>query len=128
MQVRDDELKWFVAGKPAPAAGAGAPPPPRGWGVLLGVRRADGAPLGAAAAAGAGPDAAEDLDGPDAYLVDVLLPCAAGAVETARVGGTPAAAALADPAAEAHVLPVRLSAVRKLSAVRLTLTLTLIQP
>ena len=55
----------------------------------------------------------------------MLLPCAAGAVETARVGGTPAAAALADPAAEAHVLPVRLSAVRKLSAVRLTLTLTL---
>ena len=123
VQVRDDELKWFVAGKPAPAAGtaAAAPPPPRGWGVLLGVRRADGAPLGAAAAAGAGSDAADDEDGPDAYLVDVLLPCAAGAVETARAGGTPATAALADPAAEAHVLPVRLSAVRKLSAVRLWL-------
>ena len=58
----------------------------------------------------------------------MLLPCAAGAVETARVGGTPAAAALADPAAEAHVLPVRLSAVRKLSAVRLTLTPTLTPP
>ena len=58
----------------------------------------------------------------------MILPCAAGAVETARVGGTPAAAALADPAAEAHVLPVRLSAVRKLSAVRLTLTLTLTPP
>ena len=125
VQVRDDELKWFVAGKPAPAAGAAAaaPPPPRGWGVLLGVRRADGAPLGAAAAAaGAGSDAAaDDEDGADAYLVDVLLPCAAGAAETARAGGTPATAALADPAAEAHVLPARLSAVRKLSAVRLWL-------
>ena len=123
VQVRDEELKWFVAGKPKPAAGAAAaaPPPPRGWGVLLGVRRADGAPLGAAAAAGAGSEGADDDDGPDAYLVDVLLPCAAGAVETARAGGTPATAALADPAAEAHVLSVRLSAVRKLSAVRLWL-------
>ena len=54
-------------------------------------------------------------------VLDVLLPCAAGAQALALAGDAPQPAPLHDPSAEAWVLPVRLSCLQQLSSVRLWL-------
>jgi len=58
-------------------------------------------------------------------VVDVLLPCAAGTSASAAQGEPPILASLSDESAEAHVLPMRLSSVCRLSAARLWLPTSL---
>ena len=86
----------------------------RGWGVVLSFRHEYGRLLSSELVASS---AAAD------FIVDVLLPCARGASAMSHEGATaaPPPAALMDPEAEAHVLPVRLNLLTRLSAARLWL-------
>ena len=87
----------------------------RGWGVVVGFRHGSHASLTADVV---GACSRHDI------VLDVLLPCAAGSADlVATNGGTsaPRPAALSDPDAEAHVLPIRLSMVSRISAARLWL-------
>ncbi|EOD39832.1 hypothetical protein EMIHUDRAFT_223385 [Emiliania huxleyi CCMP1516] len=86
-----------------------------GWGVLLGWRgTATSAYVGGASVPPERMRASE-------LVLDVLLPCAAGAQALALAGDAPQPAPLHDPSAEAWVLPVRLSCLQQLSSVRLWL-------
>ena len=55
----------------------------------------------------------------DDFILDLLLPTAAGAAAALDAGDVPLAASPSDEGAEAHVLPVRYSSVVGLSAARL---------
>ena len=88
-----------------------------GWGVVLGFRHIANRFITEQLAASA------ELDD---FVVDVLLPCVPAAAsddanEDSDVGCAPLPVPLMEVAAEAHVLPVRLSCVRRLSAARLWL-------
>jgi len=86
-----------------------------GWGVLLGWHgTATSAYVGGASVPPERMRASE-------LVLDVLLPCAAGAQALALAGDAPQPAPLHDPSAEAWVLPVRLSCLQQLSSVRLWL-------
>ena len=86
----------------------------RGWGAVLGWWHDRHASLGPDGEAPADADA-------DSFVVDVMLPCAAGAADAASRGEPVGASALNEPSAEAHVLPIRLSAISAISAVRIHL-------
>ena len=88
-----------------------------GWGVVLGCRHIANRFITEQLAASVGLDD---------FVIDVLLPCVPAAAsddvkEDSDVGCAPLPVPLMEAAAEAHVLPVRLSCVRRLSAARLWL-------
>ena len=88
----------------------------RGWGVVLGFRHDFNRLIT--------PELVEH-SGADDYVVDILLACVPDAAALALIGAVPPPASLSDDAAEAHVLPVRLSALTQLSAARLWLPIDL---
>ena len=86
-----------------------------GWGVIIGFRHDCNRFITSQLAASSNRDD---------FVIDVLLPCAAGTAAAAKEAPEavrPLPTAMSDPTAEAHIVPVRLSLLTRLSAARLWL-------